>query len=152
MKLHSLGLLPIFLLLTFLAAAFGALFPPGPWYAALAKPAWTPPNWLFGPVWSVLYLMIGTSGWLLWRTREKARAPLRLWGAQLALNALWSWLFFGLQQPGWALVEISVLFITIAATALCAFKVSRPAAWLLVPYLLWVGFAGALNAAIWRLN
>jgi tryptophan-rich sensory protein len=150
--LRSFGGLLLFVLTAFAAAAFGALFPPGDWYLHLVKPAWTPPDWLFGPVWTVLYLLIGVSGWLLWRARSESKAALVLWGVQLALNALWSWIFFGLRAPGAALVEILVLLLAIAATVAAAFR-SRPlAAWLLVPYLSWVAFAAALNAAIWYLN
>jgi tryptophan-rich sensory protein len=150
--MRSVASLIVFLVVAFAAAAFGALFPPGDWYAGLAKPEWTPPNWLFGPVWTALYVMIGISGWLLWRARDESRTALVLWCAQLVLNALWSWIFFGLHSPGAALVEIVVLWLVIAATVAAALRTSRPAAWLLVPYLAWVGFASVLNAAIWRLN
>lgn len=150
--MRSLAILPLFLIAAFSATALGALFPPGAWYADLAKPAWTPPNWLFGPVWTLLYLLIGISGWLLWKSRDESKTALILWGAQLVLNASWSWIFFGLRAPGVALVEILVLLLAIAATVAAAFR-SRPlAAWLLVPYLSWVAFAAALNAAIWYLN
>ena len=150
--MRSFASLLLFILAAFAAAAFGALFPPGDWYVDLVKPAWTPPDWLFGPVWTVLYLLIGVSGWLLWRARSESKAALVFWGVQLALNALWSWIFFGLRAPGAALVEILVLLLAIAATVAAAFR-SRPlAAWLLVPYLSWVAFAAALNAAIWYLN
>lgn len=150
--LRSFGGLLLFVLTAFAAAAFGALFPPGDWYVDLVKPAWTPPDWLFGPVWTVLYLLIGVSGWLLWKTRDESKSALILWGVQLVLNALWSWIFFGLRAPGPALVEILVLLLAIAATMAAAFR-SRPlAAWLLVPYLSWVVFAAALDAALWYLN
>jgi tryptophan-rich sensory protein len=144
--------LALFLVLAFAAAAFGGLFPPGSWYEALTKPAWTPPNWLFGPVWTVLYVLVAVSGWLLWKTGVAARGALRLWGVQLLLNALWSWIFFGLRAPGAALIEIGALLITIAATIALAYRPCRTAAFLLTPYLVWVAFASTLNAAIWRLN
>lgn len=150
--MKSILTLSLFLALAFGAAAFGALFPPGPWYEALAKPTWTPPSWLFGPVWTVLYVMIGVSGWLLWKGRPETTMALAFWVAQLLLNALWSWIFFGLRAPGPAFVEILVLLGVIASTIAVAYRSSPAAAWLLVPYLVWVGFASALNGAIWRLN
>ncbi len=144
--------LVIFLAITFGAAAFGAQFMPGPWYAEIAKPAWTPPGWVFGPVWSLLYVMIALSAWLVWRQQPRFGLPLGLWFAQLGLNTIWSWLFFGLERPDLAAIDIVVLLAAIIATA-CAFaRVSRAAALLLLPYALWVGFATALNIAIWRLN
>ena len=142
----------VFLAVTFGAAAFGAQFMPGPWYADLVKPAWTPPNWIFGPVWTVLYVMIALSAWLVWRERPRFGLPLGLWVAQLGLNTIWSWLFFGLERPGMAAIDIVVLLGTIVATAYAFAHVSRIAALLLLPYALWVGFASALNLAIWRLN
>ena len=144
--------LMVFLALTFGAAAFGAQFMPGPWYAELAKPVWTPPNWIFGPVWSVLYFTIAVSAWLVWRTQPRFGVPLGLWSAQLGLNTLWSWLFFGLERPDLAAVDIVVLLVAICATAYAFARVSRLAALALLPYALWVGFATALNVAIWRLN
>ncbi|MDH3420105.1 MAG: tryptophan-rich sensory protein [Gammaproteobacteria bacterium] len=141
-----------FLVITFGAAAFGAQFMPGPWYAALVKPAWTPPNWLFGPVWTVLYVLIALSAWLVWRAQPRLSVPLGLWFAQLGLNAIWSWLFFGLERPGLAAIDIVALLVAIIATAVAFARASRTAAFLLLPYALWVGFATALNIAIWRLN
>jgi benzodiazapine receptor len=142
----------VFLVITFAVAAIGAQFMPGPWYAALAKPAWTPPGWLFGPVWTVLYVMIAISAWLVWQRQRRVSPALALWGAQLVLNGIWSWLFFGLERPGLAAIDIVVLLAMIIATALAFARVSRPAALLLVPYAIWVSFATALNLAIWRLN
>jgi len=142
----------VFLVITFAVAAIGAQFMPGPWYAALAKPAWTPPGWLFGPVWTVLYVMIAISAWLVWQRQRRVSPALALWGAQLVLNGIWSWLFFGLERPGLAVIDIVVLLAMIIATALAFARVSRPAALLLVPYAIWVSFATALNLAIWRLN
>jgi tryptophan-rich sensory protein len=142
----------VFLVLTFAVAAVGAQFMPGPWYAALAKPAWTPPGWLFGPVWTVLYVMIAISAWLIWLKQPRISPALALWAAQLALNGVWSWLFFGLERPGLAAIDIVALLIAIGATALAFAPVSRVAALMLVPYALWVSFATALNLSIWRLN
>jgi len=142
------------LLLCFGAAALGGLFMPGEWYASLRKPAWNPPSWVFGPVWTALYTMMAVAAWLVWRRGGFAarRRPLILFLVQLALNAAWTPLFFGLQQPGWAFAEIVLLWLAIAAT-LAAFRpVSPAAAWLLAPYLAWVSFAALLNFSLWRLN
>jgi translocator protein len=134
------------------AALFGSQFTPGAWYAALDKPSWTPPGWLFGPVWSVLYLMIAIAGWLAWQKREVTKMPVIFWGAQLLLNALWSYIFFGLHQPGIAFVEIMVLLAAILGFIGAAWPVSRAAALLFLPYAAWVAFAAVLNFSIWRLN
>ena len=123
-----------------------------PWYERLDKPAWTPPDAAFGPVWSLLYAAQAVAAWLAWRAGPAPGPALGLYGAQLALNLGWSLLFFGLRRPGWALVEIAVLWVAIAATVAAFARRSRVAAWLLVPYLAWVTFALALNAAIWRRN
>jgi tryptophan-rich sensory protein len=137
-------------------AASGLATPPGEWYASLAKPAWTPPPWVFGPAWTALYLMMAVAGWRLWRRRDarprEARVALVLFAVQLALNFLWTPVFFGMQAPGPALVVIFLLLLAIAATILAAWRACRTAAVLLVPYLAWVAFASALNAAIWRMN
>ena len=124
------------------------------WYAGLAKPSWTPPDWVFGPVWSVLYLGMAVAVWLVWRQNGFAGAtvPIALFGVQLALNGAWSWLFFGLHSPGAAMVDLILLWAAIAATTVTFWRRSIPAAILLVPYLIWVSFAGALNFGIWRLN
>lgn len=143
-----------FLLLSFSAAAVGALYLPGEWYAALVKPSWNPPAWVFGPVWTLLYFCIGFSGWLVWREAGwRSAAPAFLvYGLQLILNGAWSWLFFGLHRPGLALIEIVLLWLSILVTVILFARNSRPAAWLLLPYLCWVGFAAALNLALWLLN
>lgn len=120
------------------------------WYALLNKPTFSPPNWLFGPVWITLYLMMGTAAWLVWR-REGIGA-LRVFWVQLALNALWTPLFFGLQNPLAGLVCIVLMWLAIAWTIVGFWRVSRLAALLLVPYLIWVSFATVLNAAIYVLN
>ena len=124
------------------------------WYATLAKPSWNPPNWIFGPVWSALYLSMAIAAWLVWRRCgwASAAAPLTLFGVQLLLNASWTWLFFGLESPGIAFVDILLLLATIAATAVAFWSRSAAAGILFVPYLMWVSFAAALNFAIWRLN
>ncbi|NBV22077.1 MAG: tryptophan-rich sensory protein [Proteobacteria bacterium] len=140
-----------FIGLTFLAPLAGAGSPPGDWYRGLAKPEWTPPGWLFGPAWTVLYLLMATAAWRVWQ-RVGWTLPLRCWLIQLALNAAWTPLFFGLKQPGWAFGEIVLLWLAIAVTLRQFFMVERWAGGLLVPYLLWVTFASALNFAIWRMN
>lgn len=124
------------------------------WYSEVIKPPWNPPNWIFGPVWSILYLMMGVSAWLIWKDSEFKKANLELgWFAfHLVLNVLWSVIFFGLKSPGWAAIEIVFLWISIAVSILLFFRRSKLAAILLVPYLAWVTFAMFLNYAIWSLN
>jgi len=132
----------------------GSLFPPGAWYAALDKPSWNPPNAVFGPVWTTLYILMGIAAWLVWRRAgfAGARTALTLYGVQLALNALWSYLFFGMQSPLAAFLELTVLWGVIVATLVRFWRVSPAAGALLIPYLCWVSFAGVLNFVIWRLN
>jgi benzodiazapine receptor len=124
------------------------------WYATLRKPVWTPPNWIFGPVWSTLYLAMAVAAWLVWRKAglSGAKLALALFGVQLLFNVGWSAIFFGLRMPGPAFAEIVILWLLILATTAAFWPVWRVAGWLMVPYLLWVMFAAALNWAIWRLN
>jgi tryptophan-rich sensory protein len=124
------------------------------WYAALQKPAWNPPSYLFGPVWTTLYLMMAIAAWLVWKPAgfQAAALPLMLFAGQLVLNVAWSWIFFGMHQPGWAFVEIVILWLAIVATITAFFRCSMLAGWMLVPYLAWVSFASVLNYAIWQLN
>lgn len=138
----------------FAVASLGAVFMPGDWYAALRKPAWNPPGWLFGPVWTTLYTMMAVAAWLVWKRGGFVfqRRPLALFLGQLVLNAAWTPLFFGLHRPGMAFAVIILLWLAIAATLVAFRPVSRAAAWLLVPYLAWVGFAAVLNGTLWRLN
>jgi benzodiazapine receptor len=140
--------------LTFGAGYIGSTFPIDAWYAALSKPAWNPPNWLFGPVWGVLYLLIAVSAWLVWRKAGLARAavPLGLFAVQLILNAAWSWIFFGRHEIGLALIEILILWVAILGTIIAFWRLNRVSGYLMVPYILWVSFASVLNFAIWRLN
>ncbi|MGE3245342.1 MAG: TspO/MBR family protein [Beijerinckiaceae bacterium] len=124
---------------------------PGAWYAALVKPGFNPPNWVFAPVWSTLYVLIGVAGWLVWR-RAAASPAMAFWGLQMLLNWAWSPVFFTLHAPGAALVIILLLLISILAFLFFARRVDRLAAWLFLPYAVWVAFATALNFEIWRLN
>jgi len=146
--------LGLWLAVTFAAAWIGSRFQPGDWYAGLVKPALTPPSWVFGPVWTLLYAMMGTAAWLVWRSHSLACAirPLGLFLGQLALNALWSYLFFGLQRPGLAFLGIVALWLGILATLLAFRRAYPPAGLLMIPYLLWVSFATYLNFQFWRLN
>lgn len=136
------------------AASTGGIFRPGAWYASLNKPAWCPPNWLFAPAWAVLYVLIAISGWLVWREAGFAGAApaLAIYAVQLVLNAGWSGIFFGMKRIGLALVELVLLWLSIAATIFAFSAHHAVAAWLLVPYLAWVTFAGALNYAMVSLN
>ena len=140
--------------LCFAVASLGAVFSPGEWYATLSKPAWNPPGWIFGPVWSALYTMMAVAAWLVWRQGgwKQQRKALLVFLVQLVLNALWSPLFFGLHWPGLAFAEILLLWVAIAWTITVFLHVHRLAAWLLVPYLAWVSFAAVLNGTLWRLN
>lgn len=124
------------------------------WYRTLTKPSFTPPDWTFSVVWIALFVLMGVSAWLVWRRAGLAcgAVPLTCFAVQLALNLVWSILFFGLRLPGWALVEIVALWAAVVMTAIAFYRVSRPAGLLLVPYVLWLSFAIALNASIWRLN
>jgi translocator protein len=123
-------------------------------YAQLARPAWAPPAWLFGPVWTLLYLLMAIAAWLVWRERgfRGATFPLGLFFAQLALNSLWSWLFFAWHLGALSVVEIVILWLLIAATTVAFWRVRPLAGALLLPYFAWVTFAAALNYAIWQLN
>lgn len=140
-----------FILITFCAPLAGMFCPPGEWYAALNKPTWNPPAWIFGPAWTLLYTLMATAAWLVWK-RDGWRRPLQLYFVQLALNAAWTPLFFGAHQLGWALVEIVALWIAILLTLLHFHRVDKTAGWLFAPYLAWVGFATVLNFTLWRLN
>jgi tryptophan-rich sensory protein len=142
------------LLLCFAAASLGGLFMPGEWHENLKKPSWNPPGWLFGPVWTALYTMMAVAAWLVWKQGGFAaqRRPLTLFLVQLALNAAWTPLFFGLHWLGVAFAEIVLLWLAIAATVATFRPVSRTAMWLLVPYLAWVSFAAVLNFTLWRMN
>lgn len=144
----------VILLICFAAAGFGSIAttPNIPtWYATLTKPSWNPPNWLFGPVWTALYICMAVAAWLVWR-QGGPRTPLTLFAIQLALNAAWSWIFFWFHLPVIAFLEILVLLAAIAATTIAFWPRSRAAGILMLPYLGWVAFASVLNFTIWRMN
>jgi translocator protein len=149
----TLGLLG-WLFVAFAAAAVGAVasVDAPSFYAQLNKPSWAPPAGAFGPVWTVLYALMGVAAWLVWRSPGPKRTALTLFGAQLAANALWSWLFFAWHRGALAAVEILVLLALIVAMIVAFWRVSRWAALLLAPYLLWVSFASVLTWAVWRSN
>lgn len=155
--LRSVMMLLAFLALCFAVAGIGAAktySSIATWYAGLDKPSFTPPNWIFAPVWTLLYVMMAVSAWLVWKKRGfgSAALPFFFFALQLILNGLWSWIFFGMHLPGAAFAEIVFLWCAILAAMLSFWKVSPFAGGLLLPYLLWVSFAGFLNFAIWRLN
>jgi benzodiazapine receptor len=125
------------------------------WYAAANKPWFNPPNWIFAPVWTTLYVLMGIALFLVWRSDAAAvikKTAITLFAVQLVLNFFWSFIFFKLQQPGWAFAEIMLMWLMILMTILWFGKISATAAWLLVPYICWVSFATVLNYSIWKLN
>jgi benzodiazapine receptor len=124
------------------------------WYPTLIKPSWTPPDWIFGPVWFCLYLMIAIAGWLIYRAEHSHQrtVALMLYGVQLALNFIWSFLFFSLRSPVLGLIDIILLCLLVTLTIIKAWPVRRLASLLLIPYLAWVAYAASLNAGIWLLN
>jgi benzodiazapine receptor len=148
------------LIITFGVAFWASSYSPGGgtevgvWYVQIQKPAFTPPNWIFGPVWTLLYAMMATAAWLVWRRSgfAGARTALIIFLIQLALNFLWSWIFFGQHLIGWALLDIVILWIAIFATVILFWQKSILAGTLMIPYLGWVSFAAILNYSIWRLN
>lgn len=141
-------------LLSFGVAWFGRQFEPGVWYGELDKAPWTPPGWAFGVVWTILYILMAIAAWLVWRRGgfPANRLPLALYGVQLVFNALWSWIFFGLHLPGWALLDLALLLAALIATLVLFFRRSVVAGFCLVPYVLWGLYAFSLNAWIWWFN
>jgi translocator protein len=153
---QALGFVGWFVL-CFATSAIGALASAnaGSFYKTLVRPTWSPPGWLFGPVWTLLFLCMAIAAWLVWRSRADARAKvaaLGLFVAQLAANALWSWLFFAWRMGSAAFIDIVMLWVLIACTIAMFWRISKTAGLLLVPYLSWVTFAGALNWVLWRAN
>ncbi len=126
----------------------------GTWYRALNKPTWNPPDWIFGPVWTLLYVLMAIAAWRVWRGSDVAsgRRTLVWFGGQLALNALWSILFFGLRQPGWAFAEVLVFWVLLCALLRRFWRADRFAGVLWFPYVAWVSFAAVLNGTVWWLN
>lgn len=154
--MKNISKLIISLLIPQLVGGIGSIFTVrsvGDWYLTLEKPALNPPSWIFGPVWTGLFFLMGYSLYLIWIKDAPNKKPAYwIFGAQLFLNALWSALFFGLKNPGLAFLEIWIMWIMIAINIYIFYRFSRLAAWLLAPYLLWVSFAMYLNYSIWRLN
>lgn len=144
------------LLASFTAAAIGGIASAQAksFYAQLTQPSWAPPPWVFGPVWTLLYVMMAIAAWLVWRSGgfRNNRGALSLFLVQLAVNALWSWLFFAWQQGRYAFADIMLLWVLIVASIVCFWRVRAIAGALLLPYLLWVSFAAALNYSLWQLN
>lgn len=131
--------------------AIGYLTSPGDWYAELRKPAFNPPGWIFGPVWTVLYLIIGVAGWRLWQ-RDRGGWPMRLWWAQLVLNFIWTPIFFAAHRIGLALAVVLLLLLAVAACMAASWRHDRMVAWLFAPYAAWVAFASLLTASIYLMN
>jgi translocator protein len=154
---NPLAVLVLFIAVCFAVAGSGSVFTTGSvreWYPMLRSPSWTPPSWLFGPVWTILYLMMAIAAWLVWRRRGlvDVRSSLGLFAFQLILNAAWSPLFFGLKNPLAGLLDIIPLWAAILATLISFWKIAPAAGVLLIPYWFWVSFATALNFAIWKMN
>jgi benzodiazapine receptor len=157
-RARSIGVLVAFLVLVYAVAALGGLATAQgvrEWYPTLAKPGWTPPSWLFGPAWTVLYTAMALVAWRIWRLAptEPERSPLlRRWAVQLVLNGAWSWAFFYFRSPAAGLFVIGALLLVIAAMQPRLARADRPSALLWTPYVLWVAFASALNLSIWNRN
>lgn len=150
--MNRFGSLILFLVLVIGGGlAIGYVTAPGEWYAGLAKPSFNPPGWIFGPVWTVLYVLIAVAGWRVWQ-HDRRGLPMRLWWAQLGLNFLWSPVSFAAHRIGLALLVILLLLAAILAFIGTAWRQDRVAAWLFAPYAAWVAFASVLNGAIWILN
>jgi tryptophan-rich sensory protein len=141
----------VFIVIVLAAASSGAIFKPGEWYESLRKPGWTPPKWAFPVVWTILYVLIGYAGWLVW-TAAGWSLPMMLWALQMVTNALWSYFFFGMRRMDIALVDVAVLWLSIASFIVTAWSVAPLASLLFVPYLAWVTAAAALNHSVRRLN
>jgi len=143
--------LVVFCLFVAVAALSGAFFKPDEWYDRLRKPDWNPPKWVFPVVWTILYAFIAVAGWLIWKEAGFSFA-LIVWGVQLILNAIWSWLFFGIRRMDWAFWDVSCLVISVLLFIVVAWPISTFAAILFLPYLAWVGTAALLNWTVWKLN
>jgi tryptophan-rich sensory protein len=154
-KAKNIGGLVVCFLVAFAAGALGSIASvrAAQFYQELSRPTWAPPAGIFGPVWTALYCSMAVASWLVWwQSNARTFAALAVYALQLALNALWSWLFFAWRQGSGAFIEVLVLWVCILATILLFWRVRRAAAILLVPYLLWVSYASCLTFAVWRLN
>jgi translocator protein len=140
-----------FALAMLVVGLFGGSFRPGVWYKGLIKPWFTPPDWVFGPVWTVLYILIATAGFLVWR-RAGWSTALAFWIANILLNGLWSVLMFGQNRIDLAMIDISGMWLTIVGFMVTAYRIDARATWCFAPYLAWVSLATALNFSIWRMN
>jgi benzodiazapine receptor len=151
---HTSLMLVVWVGLCFVVAFLASRYQPGIWYEGLIKPGWTPPNWVFAPVWSLLYLLMGIAAWLIWKQGGFAAAawPLGFFLLQLILNGLWSWLFFGRHLIGAAMIDIGLLWVAILITMILFWNRQPAAGIMFLPYLLWVSYASTLNFALWRLN
>jgi len=158
MKINNWLKLIICIVVSELAGIIGSIFTSSAiptWYATLEKPVLNPPNWVFMPVWTTLFILMGIAAFLIWRkglNKKGVRIALLIFLIQLALNTLWSIIFFGLHNPGLAFLEIIILWLAILANIISFYKIYRPASYLLIPYILWVSFAAYLNYAIWSLS
>jgi len=143
----------VFAALVAACAVSGSRFKPDAWFRALAKPAWNPPDVVFGPVWALLYIAIAVAGWLVWRDADGAiTVALVAWGVQLGFNAAWSWLYFGRHAILAAMIDSALMLVAVIVFIVAAASINAVASWLFVPYACWVAFATVLNATIWRMN
>jgi len=159
MYMFKKSILPllVFILITLFAGFIGSFFTTpsiASWYAFINKPSFSPPNWLFAPVWSLLYILMGIAAFLIWQKRDnlKTKPALMFYGIQLILNTLWSIIFFGMHNPGLAFLEIIILWSFILITLIKFYKINKTSGILFIPYLIWVSFASILNFAVWMLN
>lgn len=144
----------LWIIISFIPAIIGGYFKPGSWYLEIAKPDWTPPGWVFGPVWFLLYFCMGISASIIWKSKNNKpiKLAMTIFIVQLILNALWSWVFFGLNNLLFSVVEIILLLSMIVLTIFLFYRINKKAGLILIPYLLWVSFATILNLNIWLLN
>ena len=159
MYMFKKSILPllVFILITLFAGFIGSLFTTpsiASWYAFINKPSFSPPNWLFAPVWSLLYILMGIAAFLVWQKRDnlKTKPALMFYGIQLILNTFWSIIFFGMHNPGLAFLEIIILWTFILITLIKFYKINKTSGILFIPYFIWVSFASILNFAVWMLN
>jgi len=158
MKTKNIGKILLAIVICELAGMIGAIFttPSIPtWYAGITKPTFSPPNWIFAPVWTTLFALMGIAAYLVYEkgtNKKVVKVALGIFAIQLVLNIKWSLIFFGMHNPGYAFIEIIFLWLAILLTIIAFFKISKPAAYLLIPYILWVSFASFLNFSIWQLN